>query len=139
EYGRWSHSLPLILNIEDLPQDQNVVGLTDDGKASVDFNGFSDYAQAGFDYTMSKLEDLFSPLAIEEIVLHGKRETEHHLECSLRMGSHPETSVVDPVGLHHSVRNLLVVGSAIFPTCPPANPSLTVAALSLRSADILTS
>ena len=139
EFGRWSHSLPLILNVEDLPQDQNAVGLTEDGKAQVDFNGFSDYAQAGLDYTISKLEDLFSPLPIEEIVVHGKRETEHHLECSLRMGSDPETSVVDPVGLHHSVRNLLVVGSAIFPTCPPANPSLTVAALSLRSADILTS
>ncbi|MEL6727172.1 MAG: GMC family oxidoreductase [Pseudomonadota bacterium] len=139
EYGRWRHSLPLILNIEDLPRDENAVKLDEGGKATVHFAGFSDYAKAGLDYSLSKLEDLFSPLPIEDIIVHGKRGTEHHLECSLRMGADPETSVVDPVGLHHSVRNLLVVGSAIFPTCPPANPSLTIAALSLRSADILTS
>jgi len=37
--------------------------------------------------------------------------------------------------VHHAVRNLVVVGSSVFPTGPCANPSLTVAAMSLRSAE----
>ena len=36
----------------------------------------------------------------------------------------------------NDVRNLVVVGSAVFPSCPPSNPSLTVAALSLRAAEL---
>jgi len=50
------------------------------------------------------------------------------------MGRDPKTSVVDADLRHHRVRNLLVLGSSTFPTCPPANPTLTLAALSLRAA-----
>ncbi|MHA7899884.1 MAG: GMC oxidoreductase [Henriciella sp.] len=139
EYGRWRHSLPLILNTEDIPQDQNRVTVTEAGKARVEFDDYSTYAKAGFEHAMSKMEQLFSALPVEDVVVHGQRETEHHLECSLRMGTDPKASVVDHIGLHHTVRNLLVVGSSVFPTCPPANPSLTIAALSLRAADQLTS
>ena len=42
--------------------------------------------------------------------------------------------MIDAAHVHHRVRNLMVVGSSVFPTCPNANPSLTVAALSLRAA-----
>jgi choline dehydrogenase-like flavoprotein len=54
------------------------------------------------------------------------------------MGIDPETSVVDGDQIHHRLRNLVVVGSAVFPTCSCANPSLTVAALSLRAAERIT-
>lgn len=53
------------------------------------------------------------------------------------MGLDPSNSVVDVRQIHHRLRNLVVVGSSVFPTCPPANPSLTVAALSLRSANLI--
>ncbi|MCQ4319275.1 hypothetical protein [Stutzerimonas stutzeri] len=35
------------------------------------------------------------------------------------------------------MRNLVVVGTATYPSCSPANPSLTAAALSIRAADLL--
>jgi choline dehydrogenase-like flavoprotein len=44
---------------------------------------------------------------------------------------------VDARQIHHDVRNLVVAGSAVFPSCPCSNPSLSVAALSLRSADLI--
>jgi choline dehydrogenase-like flavoprotein len=37
----------------------------------------------------------------------------------------------------HSVRNLFVAGSAVFPTSSQANPTLTLIALSLRLGDTL--
>jgi choline dehydrogenase-like flavoprotein len=56
----------------------------------------------------------------------------------MRMVSDPASSVVDGDLIHHKYRNLIVVGSSVFPTCGTGNPSLTVAALSLRAAEKLT-
>ncbi|MBK0392261.1 FAD-dependent oxidoreductase [Ramlibacter algicola] len=54
-----------------------------------------------------------------------------------RMGRDPHTSVVDPDGRVHGVQDLYVAGSAVFPTCGQADPTLTIVALSLRLADHL--
>jgi choline dehydrogenase-like flavoprotein len=45
--------------------------------------------------------------------------------------------VVDGAQIYHDVRNLIVVGTAVLPTCPPCEPSLTAAALSLRAANLI--
>jgi choline dehydrogenase-like flavoprotein len=45
------------------------------------------------------------------------------------MGDDPTTSIVDKYLIHHQVRNLMVLGSSVFPTCAPANPILTISAL----------
>ena len=42
------------------------------------------------------------------------------------------TSVVDADCRVHSVNNLYVAGSAVFPTSSQANPTLTLIAMSLR-------
>ncbi len=62
----------------------------------------------------------------------------HHLGTA-RMGCDPRTSVVNADCQVHSVRNLFVAGSAVFPTSSQANPTLTLLALSLRLADTLAS
>ena len=41
------------------------------------------------------------------------------------------------ISVHHRVRNLVILGSGVFPTGSPANPTLTVTALSLWSANHL--
>jgi choline dehydrogenase-like flavoprotein len=50
------------------------------------------------------------------------------------MGNDPSDSVVDRTLRHHKVRNLLVLGSGAFPTCPAANPTLTLSSLSTWAA-----
>jgi choline dehydrogenase-like flavoprotein len=43
--------------------------------------------------------------------------------------------VADPQGRLHGTDNLYIAGSSLFPTSGWANPTLTIAALSLRTAD----
>jgi choline dehydrogenase-like flavoprotein len=138
EYGRWRQTLPLTIAVENLPLDTYTVTVNPEGQALVDHRAYSDYAVRGMKAALDSLEKVLKPLPVERIIHRGERPTESHIECSLPMGSDPARSVVDSAQIHHKIRNLVVVGSAVFPTCPPANPSLTVAAMSLRAADMLT-
>lgn len=54
---------------------------------------------------------------------------------TLRMGHDPNTSVVDAQLRSHDHANLFLLGSGVFPTAGTANPTLTIAALSLRAAE----
>ncbi len=58
----------------------------------------------------------------------------HHMGTT-RMGSAPATSVTDADGRVHGIGNLWVAGSSLFPTGGWANPTLTIVALALRSAE----
>ena len=50
------------------------------------------------------------------------------------MGDDPNNSVVDRWGRAHDVSNLWIVGSSVFTTSATANPTLTIGALTLRTA-----
>jgi len=58
-----------------------------------------------------------------------------HVMGTYRMGSDPKTSVVDSFQRSHDHPNLYLVGSGTFPTVGTANPTLTLSALALRTAD----
>ncbi len=60
----------------------------------------------------------------------------HHMGTT-RMGSDKATSVTDPDGRVHGLGNLWVAGSSLFPTGGWANPTLTIVALALRSAETI--
>jgi choline dehydrogenase-like flavoprotein len=51
------------------------------------------------------------------------------------MSDNPRSGVTDPFGRVHGIENLYVVGSSVFPTSGWANPTLTIAALALRTSD----
>lgn len=57
----------------------------------------------------------------------------HHMGTT-RMGDDPATSVVDADLRAHDLRNLTIAGSSVFPTGGAMNPTLTIAALSLKAA-----
>jgi choline dehydrogenase-like flavoprotein len=71
----------------------------------------------------------------EDLALNGARAG-HHIGTA-RMGTDPRTSVVNAECRVHTVDNLYVAGSAVFPTGSQADPTLTALALSLRLADRL--
>jgi choline dehydrogenase-like flavoprotein len=58
-----------------------------------------------------------------------------HAMGTCRMGDDPRTSVVNPVGQAHDVRNLFLVDTSVFVTSAGVNPTLTAMALASRSAD----
>jgi choline dehydrogenase-like flavoprotein len=63
-------------------------------------------------------------------------DASHHLGTT-RMSADPGSGVVDVNCRVHGIENLFVAGSSIFPTAGHANPTLTIAAMSLRLADHL--
>ncbi|HEX9948317.1 MAG TPA: GMC family oxidoreductase [Allosphingosinicella sp.] len=60
----------------------------------------------------------------------------HHMGTT-RMGGDPRSSVTDADGRVHGIANLWVAGSSLFPTGGWANPTLTIVALALRSAETI--
>ena len=58
-----------------------------------------------------------------------------HLVGGCRMGTDPETSVVDADGCSWDIPNLWICDGSLFPTCGGVNPSLTIQALACRAAD----
>lgn len=64
-------------------------------------------------------------------------EGNHHHLGSTRMHVDPREGVVDADCRVHSLANLYVAGSSVFPTYGLSNPTLTIVALALRLADHL--
>lgn len=98
-----------------------------------------DYTWQGLEHGHSVATTLFNGIGgIEELSpteVEPDYNTAAHLMGTCRMGSNPTTSVVNAIGRTHDYNNLYVVGSAVFTTGATANPTLTLAALALRTAD----
>jgi choline dehydrogenase-like flavoprotein len=138
DYGRWREILPLTMTVEVIPQFTSVVTRSSDGRPHVSFPQQSDYGLRGVQAAFDKLAVVLQPLPVERVEVR-QIENPVHLQGTLRMGNDPIESVVDAGQVHHNVRNLVVVGSSVFPTSGSSPPSLTVAAMSLRAAHLLES
>ena len=139
DYGRWREILPITINVEALPQVESVVTRGADGRPHISFPKQSEYGLKGVQAALDKLPTVLRPLPVERIEVRQVDSISVHLQGTLRMGHDPAESVVDAGQIHHDVRNLVVVGSSVFPSSGTAPPSLTVAALSLRAAHLLES
>jgi glucose dehydrogenase len=58
-----------------------------------------------------------------------------HVMGTYRMGTDPKISVVNSFQRSHDHPNLYLIGSGTFPTVGTANPTITLSALALRTAD----
>ncbi len=58
-----------------------------------------------------------------------------HQIGTCRMGDDPHSSVVDAFGRSHDIPNLYISDNSVFPNAMPANPAISIMALSLRCAD----
>ena len=92
------------------------------GATKLDFTERAAGDPAGFD---EKIDD-----QLEQLTYGGAG----HVMGTYRMGD-PKTSVVDSWQRSHDHQNLYLVGSGTFPTVGTANPTLTLSALALRTAE----
>jgi choline dehydrogenase-like flavoprotein len=137
EPGRWRERLSLTFIAEDLPQERNRVEVdpTRPARPLATFHGYADYALSALARAEEMAAEMLDGLPVERI--HPPqpiRRTEAHVLCTTVMGTDPEDSVVDPGLVSHRVRNLVVLGSSVFPTASAPQPTLTIAALSLYAA-----
>lgn len=137
EFGKWRQIGRYKFIFEDLPQSRNRVRLSEDRKKPViEYSGYSDYTRRGLNNLKENIEKYFSFLPIEKVELDDTvQKTEFHICSTTRMSKGQNNGVVDRHLVHHKYRNLFVLGSSVFPTITPANPTLTLSALSLWAAD----
>jgi len=134
--GRRTEKLDLVLIYEDLPDTRNTVGLGAAGKPSVHHGAVSDYARLGVAHARADLLRVLDGLPVESVeVSPAPRRTDFHVLGTHRMGRTAGEGVVAPDLRVHGFPNLFALGSGSFPTGSPANPTLTLSALSLRAAD----
>jgi choline dehydrogenase-like flavoprotein len=136
ESGRWNERMMLGFLFDDIPSDENTVAVSPSNPrmARLHFTDHSDYAMRGAKQIPRMLDKLSEALPIERFV-SASFASAAHIQGTVVMGNDPATSVVDRHLIHHKCRNLLVLGSACYPTASPAYPTLTISALSLWAAD----
>ena len=99
-----------------------------------------DATQARLPDTRRHLNDLFARLAREHngrILSTSEGNYLDHPAGGCRMGTDPAASVCDSYGRTHDHENLFVVGAPTLPTGGCTNGTLTFAALTLRSANVI--
>jgi choline dehydrogenase-like flavoprotein len=67
----------------------------------------------------------------------GTMATGYHWMGATRMSASPSDGCVDPDLRYHELENLYVLSTSVFPSASSANPTMTLAALTLRLADHL--
>ncbi len=141
ERGKWRKRLVMKAIFEDIPMEQNYVhydkALPD--KPQTFFSGRSDYLKRGMESLEERLQPVLSALPVESYRIISRDQTESHIIGTTPMGTGRDNSVIDRHLVHHDVRNLVVGGSGAYPSMTPSNPTLTLATLSLWSADKLLS
>jgi glucose dehydrogenase len=130
-------------NLEQLPSLKNGITLNWDRRDKAGqplmqhYYSFSDYEEAGFTHVRETLGKMAKALGAEIVSTFGPVSA-HHPMGMTRMGSDPKQSVTDKWGRSHDHRNLFLLSGSLFPSCGTVNPTLTIAALSLRAADEIT-
>jgi glucose dehydrogenase len=136
-----SRHIRLASLVEQPPNPDNRVTLSADAK---DIYGvpvpqiayhLDEYTKAGLAAAVAAHAEIFAKVGTANVQHSATAAGAGHIIGTARMGSNPKTSVVDRDLRCHDHANLFILGSAVFPTSATANPTLTIAALSLRSVD----
>ncbi len=96
-----------------------------------------DYTKAGFAASVAAHDAIFAKLGATEVQHSPQAQGAGHIIGTARMGDDPASSVVDRDLRSHDHPNLFILGSSVFPTSATANPTLTIAALTLRAVDVV--
>ena len=94
------------------------------------------YEQNGIDLGLKKAQQILSQIVPKEEILleRNPQIINAHIKGTARMGKDPSISVVNEFCQCHDIENMYIVGASSF-VRGTMNPTLTVAAISLRAAD----
>jgi choline dehydrogenase-like flavoprotein len=146
------------LAVEQLPDPANSVSIDPryrdalgNARPVIDYR-IDDYTLAGMEAAFAAAQAMFARAGIADCsdpakgnwfptATYGDREFHYHgmghFAGTHAMGSDAKSSVIDSDQRAWGHRNLFMVGSGSFPTLGTSNPTLTLAALALRTADTL--
>lgn len=132
--GEWinDHSIQLFALSEDLPSLHNRVSIDGENRISIAYRPTD---LEGHQRLVKIARRLFRssgyPLIITRFVPQ-ERTAGTHACGTLRFGTNPSTSVLDPWCRSHDVDNLYVVDASFLPSSGGVNPGLTIIAQALR-------
>ncbi|MEZ4563190.1 MAG: GMC family oxidoreductase [Thermomicrobiales bacterium] len=134
-----SRALRTAALVEQLPDPESRVTLSD----QVDAIGIprpdvhyvvDDYAKSGLAAARDQFAAIYKAVGASEVTQVPEIQGAGHIMGTVRMGSDAKSSVTDSFGRSWDHPNLWLAGSGLFPTTGTANPTLTIAALALRTA-----
>jgi choline dehydrogenase-like flavoprotein len=131
------HSVDFWLSSEDLPHPDNRVSIERDGTVRL---ALVETNSEGLKRLRKKFQSMLSDLGMHEGLHHRKLYLHEamdiaataHQAGTVRFGTDPATSVLDPDCKAHEVDNLYVVDSSFFASIGAVNPTLTIIANALR-------
>lgn len=142
--SRLNHSVNWGITCEDLPEEKNQVQLSD---TMVDSYGLpaakivyetSENSRRMLEFHTARAEESLRASGASSVSIAPQvRETGWHLLGTTTMGDSASTSVTDGYGITHDVPNLVIADGSTWPTSAGMNPTATVAAMALRTADHL--
>ena len=135
-YGK---TIPIGIICEDIPELSNRVALDDNNLDSSGMPGIkihyklSENTKKMMSHGINKAKLLLKEAGAYSIIAFGPvRHTGWHIMGTTKMGTNPETSVVNEHGQSHDINNLLIIDSSVFTTSGGVNPVPTIQALSLK-------
>jgi choline dehydrogenase-like flavoprotein len=137
-----AHEIRFAFLVEQLPDPENRIVPAYD---RLDSNGMprpklyyklDDYCKAGIKTAIDTQKLMLDSLGCTE-QHHSAPWGAGHIVGTTRMGDDPKTSVVGKELRSHDHKNLFILGSNTFPTVAASNPTLTIAALSLRAVETI--
>ena len=141
---RFGHTIGITVMTEDLPEEHNQVTLD---PVLTDSHGIpapkieykvSENTDKMLDHGVERAKEVLEAAGAKEVYTsHIRRNAGWHLLGTARMGDDPNNSVVDRWGRAHDVPNLLIIDGSIFTTSACINPTTTIQALALRTADFV--
>lgn len=141
---RFGNSVSLGVIGDDLPEEHNTVTLdshlTDNSGLPAPKITYtvSKNSRALLDHALVQGQKVLEEAGADEIMVNRfSREAGWHLMGTARMGDDPERSVVDANGQAHDIDNLFVVDGSVFVTGGAVNPTPTIQAIALRTADYI--
>ncbi len=134
----YNHQVGLKMVGEMLPNEANRVTLTDE----LDQYGlrvpritysWSDNDKALIQHGLGQMQMSLEAVGVQD--LFRQEDDTNHLAGTARMGFDAASSVVNADGRSWDIPNLWVCDGSVFPTTGGVNPSLTITAIALRTAD----